>query len=79
MSKFDAEKLKKKIKKQTKKAGKVKIKTNGTGGFYFVGFVGAAIYFFSHSTGFWDGVLGVLKAIVWPAFLVYEAFVKLLG
>jgi len=79
MSKFDAEKLKKKIKKQTKKAGKVKIKTNSTGGFYFVGFVGAAIYFISHSTGFWDGVLGVLKAIVWPAFLVYEAFVKLLG
>jgi len=79
MSKFDAEKLKKKIKKQTKKAGKMKIKTNSTSGFYFVGFVGAAIYFISHSTGFWDGVLGVLKAIVWPAFLVYEAFAKLLG
>jgi hypothetical protein len=44
MSKFDADKLKKKIKKQTKKAGKVKIKTNSTGGFYFVGFVGAVIY-----------------------------------
>jgi hypothetical protein len=79
MSKFDGEKLKKKIKKQTKKASRVNIKTGNTGGFYFVGFVGAAIYFISHSTGFWDGVLGVLKAIVWPAFLVYEAFAKLLG
>ena len=39
---------------------------------YGLGFVGAAIYFISHATGFWIGVLGFLKAIVWPAFLVYE-------
>jgi hypothetical protein len=26
------------------------------------------------ATGFWIGVLGFLKAIVWPAFLVYDAF-----
>ena len=31
------------------------------------------------SIDFWEGVLGVLKSFVWPAFLVYEAFVKLLG
>lgn len=24
------------------------------------------------SDGFWDGVPGVLKALVWPAFLVYD-------
>ena len=41
-------------------------------------FVGAAVYFISQSTGFMMGVLGVLKAIVWPAFLVFEAF-KYLG
>jgi hypothetical protein len=41
---------------------------------YFFGFIGAAIWFISKSTGFWMGVLGFLKAIVWPAFLVYEAF-----
>jgi len=40
---------------------------------YFFGFIGAVIYYISVSTGFWDGVLGILKAIVWPAFLVYEA------
>ncbi len=45
---------------------------------YGLGFVGAAVYFISHGTGFWVGVLGFLKAIVWPAFLVYEAF-KYLG
>lgn len=45
------------------------------GGVYGLGFIGAVIYYISTATGFWDGVLGVLKAIVWPAFLVY----KLLG
>ncbi|HOY51196.1 MAG TPA: hypothetical protein PLX49_05485 [Prolixibacteraceae bacterium] len=46
---------------------------------YGLGFIGAAIYFISHATGFWMGVLGFLKAIVWPAILVYEAFGKLVG
>jgi len=39
---------------------------------YGLGFVGAAIYFIQSATGFWIGVLGVGKAIVWPAFLVYK-------
>jgi len=53
---------------------------NATGGaIYGLGFIGAAVYFISHACGFWMGVLGFLKALVWPAFLVYEAFVKLLG
>jgi hypothetical protein len=40
---------------------------------YGLGLVGAAIYYISHAIGFWSGVLGFLKALVWPAFLVYEA------
>lgn len=46
---------------------------------YGLGFIGAAIYFIQHATGFWIGVLGVLKACVWPAFLVYKLleFLKL--
>lgn len=48
---------------------------NGTGGaVYGLGFIGAAIYYISTATGFWTGFLGFLKAVVWPAFLVYEAF-----
>lgn len=39
---------------------------------YGLGFIGSAIYYISTATGFWMGVLGVLKAIVWPAFLVFE-------
>ena len=41
------------------------------GAVYGLGFIGAAIYFISQTTGFWMGVLGFFKAIVWPAFLVY--------
>jgi hypothetical protein len=46
---------------------------------YGLGLIGAAIYYIMHATGFWMGVLGILKAIVWPAFLVYEALNRLNG
>ena len=39
---------------------------------YFLGIIGAAVYYISSTTGFWAGVVGILKAIVWPAFLVFE-------
>ena len=45
---------------------------------YGLGFIGALVYYIATATGFWDGVLGVLKAIVWPAFLVFE-LLKSLG
>ena len=48
---------------------------NATGGaFYGLGFIGAAIYFIGSATSFWMGVLGFLKAIVWPVFFVYVIF-----
>ena len=43
------------------------------GAVYCFGLIGAAIFYISQATGFWLGVLGILKALVWPAFLVYEA------
>ena len=49
-----------------------------SGAVYGLGFIGAAIYYISGATTFWLGVLGFLKAIVWPAFLVWEAL-KYLG
>jgi hypothetical protein len=39
---------------------------------YGLGLIGALIYYIGHATGFWDGVLGVLKALVWPVFVVYQ-------
>jgi hypothetical protein len=47
------------------------------GGFYFLGFLGAAVHYIQASDSFWGGVLGFLKALVWPAFLVYEALKRL--
>jgi len=44
-----------------------------SGAIYGLGFIGAVIFFISHATGFWNGVLGFLKALVWPAILVYES------
>lgn len=42
------------------------------GAIYGLGIIGAAIYYISHATSFWMGFVGFLKALVWPAFLVYE-------
>ena len=41
------------------------------GGIYFLGFLGALIYYMQQG----EGIVGILKAIVWPVFLV----MKLLG
>jgi hypothetical protein len=72
-------------KTEEKKADKKECKKNpewrGGGGaeaVYGLGFIGAAIYYISTAATFWTGVLGFLKAIVWPVFLVYEAL-KFLG
>jgi len=43
-----------------------------SGCIYGMAFIGAAIYYIQHSDSFWIGVLGVLKAIVWPAMLIYK-------
>ena len=39
---------------------------------YGLGLIGALVFYIGAADGFWTGVLGVLKAIVWPAFLVYD-------
>jgi hypothetical protein len=46
---------------------------HGGGAVYGLGLIGAAIYFISQASTFWAGVLGFLKALVWPVFLVYDA------
>jgi hypothetical protein len=52
-------------KKRTTPAG-------ASGGIYGLAFIGALIYFIQQATTFWMGVLGFLKALVWPAILIYE-------
>ena len=48
------------------------------GGIYFLGMIGVAVYYISQVDGFWLVVLAILKAIVWPAFLLHKVF-SLLG
>ena len=42
------------------------------GGIYFLAFIGAAVYFVQHSIGLWGALLGILKALVWPAIIMYQ-------
>ena len=46
---------------------------SGSGVVYGLGMTGAVIYYVRYADSFWDGALGLLKAFVWPAILVYEA------
>ncbi len=39
---------------------------------YGLGFIGAAVYYIQMASGFWSVIVGLVKAIFWPAFLVYE-------
>lgn len=50
----------------------------GPGTLYGLGFIGSLIYYVSIAPSFWIGVLGVLKSLVWPAFLVFE-LLKFIG
>ena len=57
------------------RSGKKDNSTAGMLGFgYFVAFIGAAVYFIQQATSFGTGVLGFLKACVWPSFLIYNLF-----
>ena len=47
-------------------------RSNPAGAVYGLGFVGALVYYLSTAASFWLGVLGILKAMVWPAFVIYE-------
>jgi len=49
------------------------------GFFHFLAYIGAAIYFISESNGgFWEVILGLLQAIVWPVYVVYHVL-RVLG
>lgn len=49
------------------------IVNNGQWGFvWFVAYIGAAVYFVQRSSGFWGVIGALIKAIVWPGFVVYH-------
>lgn len=46
---------------------------------YVLGFIGAVVFFWRQADTGGEHVVAVLKALVWPAFLVYQAFGHLSG
>ena len=42
------------------------------GTIYGMAFIGAAIYYIRHAVTFGAAILGVFKAIFWPAVLMYK-------
>ena len=54
--------------------------SSGGGGnaVYSMGMVGSAIYYIQQADGFWAVIVALLKALVWPAFVVYD-LLKFMG
>lgn len=59
---------------EDKKKNKIVINKCGSGAIYGLGFLGAVVYYIQQATTFWIGVIGVIKAVFWPAILVYKVF-----
>ncbi len=45
---------------------------NMVGSIYGMALTGAAVYFIQDSATFWEGVLGFIKALFWPAVLMHK-------
>ncbi len=44
-----------------------------SGHIYGLGVIGALFYFLPHLTNFQDAIVGIIKALAWPALLVFKA------
>lgn len=44
---------------------------------FFTAYIGAVIYFFQLDLTFWGFVLALIKAAVWPAYVLFEVLVAL--
>lgn len=60
------------------KDGNYKGGKSGGGAVYCLGLIGAAVYYIQQAEGFWPVIVAFLKALVWPAFLVYD-LLKFIG
>ena len=58
--------------KNEKNVIKVVNKGGPVGGVLFMAWVGALVYFVQQSVGFGEFILAVLKACVWPAYVVHS-------
>jgi hypothetical protein len=54
------------------KKGDMKKSKKGGPPIYGLGIIGAAVYYLHTTVGFWPSIVALLKALVWPAFLIYH-------
>jgi hypothetical protein len=47
-------------------------RSGGGDAVYGLGLIGAMVYYIQHAHGFWGVIVGILKGLVWPAFVVYD-------
>jgi hypothetical protein len=49
------------------------VRNGGMGGLWFLGFIGALVYYIHYHSGtVWLVILAFLKSLVWPAYVVYH-------
>jgi hypothetical protein len=51
---------------------KTVVRPAGGGAVYGLGLIGALVYYLQQANSFWQVVLAFLRALVWPALLVYH-------
>ena len=62
----------------TDSRARVIVREGPWGFFFLLAYIGAAVYFVSISNGTFGGViLGLLQAVVWPAYVVYNSLLLL--
>ena len=49
----------------------------GGGAVYGLGIFGAWVWFWQQADSFWEYALAVFQGLLWPAFMVYQAFAAL--
>jgi hypothetical protein len=47
-------------------------KTGGGNAAYCLGLIGALVYYVPAANDFWAVIVAILKAFVWPAFVVFD-------
>lgn len=45
---------------------------SGGNGVYLLGLIGAAVFYIQQADGFVSILIALLKALVWPAFVIYD-------
>jgi hypothetical protein len=58
--------------KSATKQVKTIVNNNGSGAIYGIGVLGALVYYLQNATSFWEGLIGIFKAIFWPGVILYE-------